>query len=416
MKQEPSDPKDAVPGVAAGAGAPEAAAGVAGAAAAPAAAPGAEAAAEGAPEAPASSAPAPAATAEPALDADGVGVLAEVPDPKKIRESLTFYPGFYGPAECSLIEEQIDATAMLGKRGLLGGPRTVDETPARTKYFFGHGYTYGRGLRGHEKLLPAGSVAPIPVWIQNLVVGPLVRRGVVRPDWVDSVVVNDYRAGSSIVAHVDPPRLFARPIVTVTFFCSARLVFGASFDPARRVPPAHAQLLSRGSVLLLDGYAANSVTHGIRPEDMLGSRRVSMILRHVMAEKPEALPESLAVPCEASVSLIRKAQGMWRSPSSAEVPGRFYLVSGTSVSVLASGSKRGDTGLGRVATWQLVPIEDGVICNGGLLDKEGASEAQSLRWKVIRVNTQHGVKGALEAGALERPPPPPYYTWLRAEN
>ncbi|CAK0878821.1 unnamed protein product, partial [Prorocentrum cordatum] len=148
-----------------------------------------------------------------------------------------------------------------------------------------------------------------------LLVKPLEDAGVVQPGWVDSVVMNDYRAGSSIVAHVDPPRLFARPIVTVSFFQPARLVFGASFDPQRTTPPAHVQELSRGSVLLLDGYAANCVTHGIRPEDLHGNRRVSLILRHVIPGAPGyPAPQPAPFLCDHPMRLIGQVQGCWRDP------------------------------------------------------------------------------------------------------
>merc|ERR1712079_785975 len=104
--------------------------------------------------------------------------------------------------------------------------------------------------------------------------------------WIDSVVMNDHRTGGSIVAHVDPP-LFARPIFLASFHYPAKLVFGASFDPMRSVKPCYSQLLCRGSVLMLDRYAANNVTHGIRPEDLLGPRRVSITMRHVIVTGPK---------------------------------------------------------------------------------------------------------------------------------
>ena len=45
----------------------------------------------------------------------------------------------------------------------------------------------------------------------------------------------------------DPPALFERPIVTVSFFGEANLVFGASFDPMRQRQPVFAQPLRRGT-------------------------------------------------------------------------------------------------------------------------------------------------------------------------
>lgn len=341
-----------------------------------------------------------------------VGMLADPPCPTKIRESLTHYPGFFNPLQSAQIEAWIEDTVLRGFLGLLGGTSTVDYTPCRTKYFFGSGYTYGRGLRGREELLPLGSVGPIPDWLQHLVIAPLVHSRIIPHGWVDSVVMNDYRAGSSIVAHVDPPRLFARPIVTVSFFCPARLVFGASFDPERRTPPAYSQLLSRGSVLLLDGYAANSVTHGIRPEDMLGARRVSMVLRHLVEVPPQAIianPEPLVGPW----ALVPQIQGMWRDASNSGIRTRFYLVQGMLVTVLVSKKADGHSSAfvasgklaAQAAIWQLLPFGDGLICNTGLLERHCITE-ESITWQYLHPGSNKTGKQRSQLG----------FTWVLVED
>lgn len=227
------------------------------------------------------------------------------PSAQKIEQSLTYRSEFFGSKECDEIESWIDYTDLQGSMGMFFGPKTLDSTPCRKKYFFGKGYTYGYGMRGKETLLHEGEVDPIPDWIRNLVIAPLEKAEIIEPGWVDSVVMNDYRAGSSIVGHVDPPSIFSRPIVTVTFFSSAKLVFGASFDPQRRTAPAYSQLLERGCVLLLDGYAANSVTHGIRPEDILGPRRVSLVLRKTISDKATAAPSPSAAFLQNQMQMMR---------------------------------------------------------------------------------------------------------------
>jgi len=321
------------------------------------------------------------------------GELATNPCPMKICESLTYSPGFWNPQQCAQIEAWIDDTCWRGAAGLLPGANTVDTTPCRTKYFFGNGYTYGRGLRGREALLPLGSVCPIPDWLQHLVIAPLESRGMIPPGWVDSVVMNDYRTGSSIVAHVDPPRLFARPILTASFFEPARLVFGASFDPERKTPPAYAQFLTRGSVLMMDGYSANKVTHGIRPEDMMGDRRVSMILRHLIVAPPESL--TLYYPDASACAnwLVSQIQGLWRdavAPSTGS-RSRFYLVRGLLVTILMSSqpasSAYKDPRAAKFAVeagiWQLLPVGEGLVCNGGFLDEPHFSP-RALEWQYLR--------------------------------
>jgi alkylated DNA repair protein alkB family protein 5 len=260
--------------------------------------------------------------------------LAQQPCPKLIEAALTLYDEFWDSSECAEIEQWVDATILHGEMGLFSGESTANKTPHRDKYFFGSGYTYGYGKRGHEELLANGAVDPIPDWMRHLLVEKVEKMGVVPKGWLDSVVMNDYRLGSSIVAHVDPPQLFARPILTATFFGSARLVFGASFDTARRTPPAYSQVLTRGCMLALDGYAANRVTHGIRPEDLLDPRRVSLVLRHVAPEAPRAAPVAHT---KAEV-LVRKLQGIWR-----DVPGwggRVYLVHDWTVYVFMKRQRR----------------------------------------------------------------------------
>lgn len=338
------------------------------------------------------------------------------PDPSKIAESLSYFEGFYGEAACDQIEAWIEDTAAKGANGELEGEHTVDVTPFRSKYFFGHGYTYGRGMRGKNELLPPGSVADVPQWMYWFLVKPLEDAGIVPPCWVDSVVMNDYRAGSSIVAHVDPPRLFARPIVTVSFFQPARLVFGASFDPQRTTPPAYVQELSRGSVLLLDGYAANSVTHGIRPEDLQGTRRVSLVLRHVIPGAPgyPALPPQPFL-CDYPMRLIGQVQGCWRDPPGGRHSvGRYYFVQGLLVSVLQSAkqSAKAATACGRLATthdlWQLTPTTEGLVLNDRLLDQRGISE-HALFWQQVS-----GFLGDWSARTAEHPSG--NFMWLRAET
>ena len=121
---------------------------------------------------------------------------------------------FDGPA-CDRIEEHIDAVRREADRG---GYRvcTVDRAPLRHKYFFGEGYVYGPQLRrrgagpGNEKLYPEGECDPIPQWILDLVVAPVVRAGILPEGFVNSAVINDYFPGGCIVSHIDPPMLFDR--------------------------------------------------------------------------------------------------------------------------------------------------------------------------------------------------------------
>ena len=73
---------------------------------------------------------------------------------------------------------------------------------------------------------------PIPDWIKELVIKPVEESGIVRSGWINSAVINDYLPGGCIVSHIDPPQLFSRPIITVSFFSDSFLSFGCKvFNP-----------------------------------------------------------------------------------------------------------------------------------------------------------------------------------------
>ena len=68
-------------------------------------------------------------------------------------------------------------------------------------------------------------------------------------------------SGGCIVSHVDPIHIFARPIITVSFFSDSALCFGCKFyfKPIRTSKPLYILPVNRGSVTLLSGYSADEV-------------------------------------------------------------------------------------------------------------------------------------------------------------
>ena len=154
------------------------------------------------------------------------------------------------------IEDQIDDVVILGAQGVYK-KKTLDTAPLRNKYFFGEGYTYGSQMAkkgpGMERLHSKGEVDPIPKWIFDLVVEPLVKVGIIPEGFVNSAVINDYMPGGCIVSHIDPPHIFDRPIVSVSFFSDSALCFGCkfSFKPIRVSKPVLALPIARGSVTCL---------------------------------------------------------------------------------------------------------------------------------------------------------------------
>ncbi|KAG7315571.1 hypothetical protein KOW79_020437 [Hemibagrus wyckioides] len=214
---------------------------------------------------------------------------ARASEARKVKSGIT-QARVFTPEECARIEAKIDEVVAKGDRGLYR-EHTVDRAPLRNKYFFGEGYTYGAQLEkrgpGQERLYSKGEVDEIPAWVYELVIEPLVARGIIPEGFVNSAVINDYQPGGCIVSHVDPIHIFERPIVSVSFFSDSALCFGCKFQfkPIRVSEPVLCLPVRRGSVTLLSGYAADDITHCIRPQD-IKQRRAVIILRKTRPNAP----------------------------------------------------------------------------------------------------------------------------------
>ncbi|XP_012676483.2 RNA demethylase ALKBH5 [Clupea harengus] len=196
----------------------------------------------------------------------------------------------FSAQDCALIEQKIDEVVAKGDKGLYR-EHTVDRAPLRNKYFFGEGYTYGSQLErrgpGQERLYSKGEVDDIPDWVHELVIERLVDRGLLPEGFVNSAVINDYQPGGCIVSHVDPIHIFERPIVSVSLFSDSALCFGCKFQfkPIRVSEPVLYLPVLRGSVTVLSDYAADEITHCIRPQD-IKERRAVIILRRTRSDAP----------------------------------------------------------------------------------------------------------------------------------
>lgn len=233
---------------------------------------------------------------------DGSESREEQEEARRVEGSIQ-QTSIFSPEECVLIEGKIDEVVSRGEAGLYR-EHTVDRAPLRNKYFFGEGYTYGAQLEkrgpGQERLYRKGEVDEIPGWVHDLVIKRLVSNGVIPEGFVNSAVINDYQPGGCIVSHVDPLHIFARPIVSVSFFSDSALCFGCRFQfkPIRVSEPVFVLPVRRGSVTVLSGYAADDITHCIRPQD-IKERRAVIILRKTRPDAPRLDSEG---PLSSSVS------------------------------------------------------------------------------------------------------------------
>ena len=163
---------------------------------------------------------------------------------------------FFSNEQCRHIEKKIDKVVFLGKEGFYK-KSTVDRAPLRNKYFFGEGYTYGSQMArkgpGNERVYQKGEVDEIPHWIEKMVIEPLIEAKLVPVNFINSAVINDYLPGGCIVSHIDPPHIFARPIISVSFFSNSALSFGCkfSFKPIRTTKPVLSLPVDRGTVTLI---------------------------------------------------------------------------------------------------------------------------------------------------------------------
>lgn len=243
----------------------------------------------------------------------------------RVKSSI-LQKNIFTPEECALIEGKIDDVVAKGEAGLYR-EHTVDRAPLRNKYFFGEGYTYGSQLEkrgpGQERLYRKGEVDDIPSWVHELVIKRLVSSGVVPEGFVNSAVINDYQPGGCIVSHVDPLHIFARPIVSVSFFSDSALCFGCRFQfkPIRVSEPVFVLPVRRGSVTVLSGYAADDITHCIRPQD-IKARRAVIILRKTRPDAPRLDSDSplSASPVERPAPLKAKRSHRKADPDAAHRP------------------------------------------------------------------------------------------------
>ncbi|XP_071947937.1 RNA demethylase ALKBH5-like [Antedon mediterranea] len=215
---------------------------------------------------------------------------------KLIRSGIKQFQ-LFSEEECKQIEDKINEVVRIGDDDVYKD-HTVDRAPLRNKYFFGEGYTYGAQLAkrgpGQERLYAKGEVDPIPKWIHDMVVAKLVAKNIIVDGFVNSAVINDYKPGGCIVSHVDPIHIFDRPIVSVSFLSDSALSFGCkfSFKPIRVTKPIVCLPMTRGCVTILSDYAADQVTHCIRPQD-IRARRAVIILRRVYPDAPRLEPSYL---------------------------------------------------------------------------------------------------------------------------
>lgn len=134
----------------------------------------------------------------------------------------------------------------------------------RTQHYgFEYNYTSKDALKPAE---------PIPEWL-NFVIDRLK-----LPERPDQVIVNEYKPGQGIAAHIDNTKMFGDTIVSVSLGSQVMMDFTRNKGTEREQV-----LLSRRSAVFLTGEARYKWFHAIAPRLTDGSvkrtRRVSLTFR-----------------------------------------------------------------------------------------------------------------------------------------
>ena len=178
---------------------------------------------------------------------------------------------------------------MAGEHARREPPGATGDQKARTKYFFPK-YTYGAGQTPKcgdcdAAPLPPGETRrrchgaqslvtercnPIPDWIFQpdglCLASILVALGVLENGWANSAILNVYnKRGGKLLGHFDSPRLFQRPIIAIGLFSAKRLSFGVAGFGMQPQEHHYGVDMPRGSVTIMEGYAANRINHAVRP-------------------------------------------------------------------------------------------------------------------------------------------------------
>jgi alkylated DNA repair dioxygenase AlkB len=157
-----------------------------------------------------------------------------------------------------------------------------------------YGYRYDYKARSVDPSMYVGPLPPFAVDVARR----LLDQGLVE-EMPDQLIVNEYRPGQGITAHIDCEPCFKNTIVTVSLGWAYEMDFiSLATGEALKPPP----LLEPGSVLVLQDEARFQWTHGIkarkRDRGVPRKRRVSLTFRNVIlvtettALPPAALPSS----------------------------------------------------------------------------------------------------------------------------
>lgn len=160
--------------------------------------------------------------------------------------------------------------------------RTLDknEQRKRLKLFLGYRYAYGRTKTNSRIFKDVDPIKNVPL-VETLRAHIEDGLGLVPKGFIDQSVMNYYLAKNSCLGvHQDEKRLFHRPICSVRLFSDSVLSFGCKGFGMQETPNFIPIPQSRGTITLMEGWAANNMVHCIRSRD-IKEKSLSIIFRKV---------------------------------------------------------------------------------------------------------------------------------------
>ncbi|MFF5258263.1 alpha-ketoglutarate-dependent dioxygenase AlkB [Actinomadura viridis] len=178
---------------------------------------------------------------------------------------LRYVPGWLAPEEQDSLLSSIDASEW------------SSELRCRVQHY-GHRYDYGR------RSVEAAPAPPLPAWTRDLA-ARLVREGHMDRE-ADQAIINEYRPGQGISAHVDCVPCFGPVVAAVSLGSDCVMDFVHPGEGTKVAVP-----LARGSLCVMTGPARYTWRHAIaaRKSDpgpagrVPRGRRVSVTFRTVPA-------------------------------------------------------------------------------------------------------------------------------------
>ncbi len=176
-----------------------------------------------------------------------------------IIPGLTYEEDFITKEEESQLIETIDA-------------QKWDTSISRRTQHYGFIYNY----KSKDAVKPA---EPIPEWCL-FIIDRLIDRGLLK-NRPDQMIVNEYKPGQGIAAHVDNVKYFEDGIVSISLNASYGMELSTNRAPIERKE----LLLARCSALILHGQARYEWRHGIAAklsdDGIQRGRRISLTFRRM---------------------------------------------------------------------------------------------------------------------------------------